>query len=208
MHKIPFGITVEAEEITQESICCAEAFISYIEITMQEDKIICDISSFVEIEGQTPKVISYIKDIYSTENECECSYRDYSLPVLGFCHNANYSVNEISNNLIQYGKEFVSKYNVTLLLKGPTTLVFDEERTYFINNGNSGMATAGSGDVLTGIITGLLGYHCEDVTMTVAVASYINGLAGDLAAKQYGEISMLSSDTAYKVGEALSKLIE
>ena len=71
--------------------------------------------------------------------------------------------------------------------------VFDEERTYFINNGNSGMATAGSGDVLTGIIIGLLGYHFEDVTMTVAVASYINGLAGDLAAKQYGEISMLST---------------
>ena len=125
-----------------------------------------------------------------------------------FSRLTNYSVNEISNNLIQYGKEFVSKYNVTLLLKGATTLVFDNQRTYLITNGNSGMATAGSGDVLTGIITGLLGYHCEDVTMTVAVASYINGLAGDLAAKQYGEISMLSSDTAYKVGEALSKLVE
>ena len=42
IQKIPFSIVVEAEEITQESICCVDAFISDVEITMQEDRIICD----------------------------------------------------------------------------------------------------------------------------------------------------------------------
>ena len=123
-----------------------------------------------------------------------------------FSRLTNYSVSDIMENLIEYGQEFVSKYNVTLLLKGPTTLVLDKSNVYFVTTGNSGMATAGSGDVLTGIITGLLGYHFEDVTMTVAVAAHINGYAGDLAAQKYGEISMLSSDTAYMIGDALKEL--
>ena len=123
-----------------------------------------------------------------------------------FSRLTNYSVSDIMENLIEYGLEFVSKYNVILLLKGPTTLVLDKEKVYFVTTGNSGMATAGSGDVLTGIITGLLGYHFEDVTMTVAAAAYINGYAGDLAAQKYGEISMLSSDTANMIGNAIKEL--
>ena len=98
--------------------------------------------------------------------------------------------------------------NVTLLLKGPLTIVLDKEKTYLVETGNSGMATAGSGDVLTGIITGLLGYHCEDISMTVAASAYINGYAGDLAAKKYGEIGMISSDTATYVSFAIKELIE
>lgn len=123
-----------------------------------------------------------------------------------FSRLTNYNISDIVNNLVVYGKEFVLKYHVTLLLKGPTTVVLDSNNTYFINNGNSGMATAGSGDVLTGIISGLLGYHYEDITLTVAVSAYINGYAGDLAALKYGEISMLSSDTASMISEALKKL--
>jgi NAD(P)H-hydrate epimerase len=125
-----------------------------------------------------------------------------------FSRLTNYSISDITNNLIEYGKEFVSQYNVTLLLKGPTTLVFGNDKVYFITTGNSGMATAGSGDVLTGIITGLLGYHYEDITMTVAASAYINGFAGDLAALKYGEISMLSSDTATMIGNAIKELMK
>ena len=125
-----------------------------------------------------------------------------------FSRLTNYSVNDIMENSIKYGQDFVSKYNVTLLLKGPTTLVFNNEKVYFINTGNSGMATAGSGDVLTGIITGLLGYHYEDITMTVATGAYINGYAGDLAAQKYGEISMVSSDTIYMIARAISEIMK
>jgi NAD(P)H-hydrate epimerase len=63
------------------------------------------------------------------------------------------------------------------------------------------MATAGSGDVLTGIITGLLGYHNENIGLSVAAAACINGYAGDLAADKYTKISMISSDTVSMIPE-------
>lgn len=123
-----------------------------------------------------------------------------------FSRLTGYSVKDIQENSLEICKDFVSKYNVTLLLKGPTTIVIDKENTYLIDKGNSGMATAGSGDVLTGITTGLLGYHFEDITKTVAVSAYINGYAGDLAKEKYGEIGMVSSDTARMVSFAINKL--
>lgn len=123
-----------------------------------------------------------------------------------FSRLTGYSVKEIMEESLKLVSEFVAKYNVTLLLKGPTTIVADKENIYLINTGNSGMATAGSGDVLTGIITGLLGYHFEDITKTTAIGAYINGFAGDLAAKKYGEMGMLSSDTASFVAIVLKTL--
>lgn len=125
-----------------------------------------------------------------------------------FSRLSGYSVPQILENTLQFCEEFVLNYNVTLLLKGPTTIVINKNNTYLINNGNSGMATAGSGDILTGIITGLLGYHFEDLSKTVAVAAYINGFAGDLAAIKYGEIGMLSSDTAKNVALAIKNIME
>lgn len=120
----------------------------------------------------------------------------------------NVSVNDIINNLLDYAKEFVLKYNVTLLLKGPTTIVLDKNNVYFIADGNAGMATAGSGDVLTGIIVGMLGYHFEDITKTVAISAYLNAYAGDLAEKDFGQTSLLSSDTATYIGKALKELCD
>jgi NAD(P)H-hydrate epimerase len=122
-----------------------------------------------------------------------------------FSRLTNYSVNEISNNLIQYGKEFVSKYNVTLLLKGPTTLVFDKERTYFINNGNSGMATAGSGDVLSGIIASLLaqGLNTFDAA---SLGAFIHGLSGDLASIDKTEYSLIAGDIIEYIPLAIKKI--
>lgn len=68
------------------------------------------------------------------------------------------------------------------------------------------MSTAGSGDVLSGIVTGLLGYIENEFDATVA-AAYVNGLAGELAARDEGEISMTASDTVKHIAEAM-KLIK
>jgi NAD(P)H-hydrate epimerase len=124
-----------------------------------------------------------------------------------FSRLTNYSIAEILEKTLECCAAFVDKYNVTLLLKGPTTIVIDKNDIYLINTGNSGMATAGSGDVLTGIITGLMGYHFEDLTKTVAVSAYINGFAGDLAAQKYGEIGMTSADTAKNIALAIKTII-
>lgn len=122
-----------------------------------------------------------------------------------FSRLTGYSVSDIQINSLNIVKEFVNKYNVTVLLKGPTTIIADINNIYLTNTGNSGMATAGSGDVLAGIITGLLGYHIEDVTKTVAIAAYINGYAGDLAMEEYGKMGMVSSDTAIKIAMVLKE---
>ena len=75
----------------------------------------------------------------------------------------------------------------------------------FNSTGNAGMATAGSGDVLTGIITGLLarGYKQEDACV---VGMYLHGLAGDIAARELGEESVIASDLIQYLPQAFKKL--
>ena len=64
------------------------------------------------------------------------------------------------------------------------------------------MATAGSGDVLSGILVGLLGYNAPD-ELTVAAGAYLNGTAGELAQEKYTDISMIASDTIKCLPEAI-----
>ena len=111
---------------------------------------------------------------------------------------------------IERVKQFVTKYNITLLLKGPITIVgasiaSPEIAIKLVNRGTPGMSTAGSGDVLSGIITGLLGYIDNDFDATVA-AAFVNGLAGELAARDEGEISMTASDTVRHIAEAIKMI--
>ena len=107
------------------------------------------------------------------------------------------SVEEILESPIQYVLDFSRKYNVTLLLKGPSTIVCHNGEVYISSSGCAGMATAGSGDVLSGIILGICSQNNEKSKMVLnAVAgAYINGLAGEMAQKDLGDVSMTSSDT-------------
>lgn len=121
-----------------------------------------------------------------------------------FSHLSHQSIEEIINNPIKSMRDFIGLYpSITVLLKGPTSIVMNNKSTYLINKGTCGMATAGSGDVLTGILTGLLGYSKMDLAYTGASACYINGLSGELAAKENGEIGMVASDTLKKVSKAI-----
>lgn len=116
------------------------------------------------------------------------------------------SVEEIQNDPVGAVEDFVSKYSVTLLLKGPTTIVANKEMMYFVNRGCPGMATAGSGDVLSGVLAGVLGYMDCSTVLAVASASYINGVAGEMAQEEYGDIGMVSSDTARCISKVIKKL--
>lgn len=117
------------------------------------------------------------------------------------------SIEEITNDLVKASKDFVNKYNVTLLLKGPTTIISNKNGIYFSSTGTPGMATAGSGDVLTGILSGVLGYN-DNILDTTSLASYINGLAGEIAQEEYSDISMVSSDTARCASKAIKRIIK
>lgn len=103
---------------------------------------------------------------------------------------------------LQVQTAFSKKYKVITVLKGAhTCITFPQGNVFFNTTGNPGMATAGSGDVLTGLILGLLAqpYSPADAAL---IGVYVHGLAGDLAAGRTGEESLISGDLTEFQGEA------
>lgn len=93
-----------------------------------------------------------------------------------------------------YGAKKLHKdTGATVLLKGHRSLICGEEGVYLNNCGNPGMATGGSGDVLSGIIVSLLGQGLTP-TMAAAVGAWLHGISGDLCALRFGEYGLLPSD--------------
>ncbi|MCL2040677.1 MAG: NAD(P)H-hydrate dehydratase [Bacteroidales bacterium] len=99
-------------------------------------------------------------------------------------------------------RDFSARYNAYVVLKGAhTAITAPDGSCYFNITGTPGMATAGSGDVLTGLITGLLaqGHHPKTAAVT---GVYLHGVAGCLAAKKFGEAAMIAGDIVQHIGEA------
>jgi len=115
------------------------------------------------------------------------------------------SIKKVQADRKDITKKFVRDYKVTLVLKGYNTVVVDYHGNLYINKtGNPGMATAGSGDVLTGMIAAFLGQGLNQFEAS-KYAVYLHGLAGDLAAKEKTQIGMLASDIIDKIPEAIKK---
>lgn len=89
--------------------------------------------------------------------------------------------------------EFAKRTNTILVLKGAGTVVTDGEQVYVNTTGNPGMASAGAGDVLTGIIVALLGQGMSNFDAAV-YGVYVHGLAGDIAADELGQVSLMATD--------------
>ena len=116
-------------------------------------------------------------------------------------------VKKILERRLEAVADFAQTHSLTLLLKGAGTLIAHPDGHVWINpTGNPGMATAGSGDVLTGIIAGLLAQGLEPQPATGAGA-YLHGLAGDLYAEQYGEASLIGGDLITKLPESIQKVL-
>lgn len=103
---------------------------------------------------------------------------------------------------LQHARNFASEYKVYIVLKGAyTAIVTPEKQVYFNPTGNPGMATGGSGDTLTGILTSLLAQGYTSLE-TCQLGVYLHGLAGDLAAKTNSQWSLLPSDIIKFIGRA------
>lgn len=100
---------------------------------------------------------------------------------------------DVQANRESVAVKFAQDYQLVLVLKGHMTLVTDGRRLYRNSTGNPGMATGGSGDVLTGLIAALLGQGLE-VFSAAQFGVYWHGLAGDLARDELGELSLIASD--------------
>jgi hydroxyethylthiazole kinase-like uncharacterized protein yjeF len=97
--------------------------------------------------------------------------------------------------------------DIFIVLKGHHTFVATPNgKGYFNSTGNAGMATAGSGDVLTGIITGLLAQKYSEFQACL-LGVYLHGLAGDLAADKKSKEAMISGDIVDFLGEAFKKIV-
>ena len=115
-------------------------------------------------------------------------------------------MNEIMSHPIEHARSFAQAYGCILLLKGTSTIVTDGNETLVIARGSGGMATAGSGDVLSGVIASMTSWSQENLLLTVAAGAYLCGVAGEIAAHKVGTISMIASDTVAAIPEAILKI--
>ncbi len=122
---------------------------------------------------------------------------------------------EILANTEHAAKSLATKLNVTVLLKDHNTVITDGTHTFINHSGNAGMASAGMGDVLSGIIGAMLAHNNVSETISAerfalpfslyrtATAAYIHGLAGDIAAEETGEYSLTASDVIGSISKAI-----
>lgn len=109
---------------------------------------------------------------------------------------------------LEKARSFAKKHSVYLVLKGGITAVCTPQgKIWFNSTGNPGMATAGSGDTLTGIIAGILGLGFRPVD-AARLAVYLHGLAGDIAAQRLGEEAMIASDITDCLPDAFFEMME
>jgi len=117
------------------------------------------------------------------------------------------TVSEVQGNRIKTAREFSEKWGVVTVLKGSRTIVASPDGRVYINpTGNSGMATAGSGDVLAGIIASLIGQGLDPVYAAVA-AVYLHGLCGDRVAEVKGEHGMIAGDLVGELPYVIKELL-
>ncbi|MBL8148948.1 MAG: NAD(P)H-hydrate dehydratase [Blastocatellia bacterium] len=104
-------------------------------------------------------------------------------------------------------REFAVKNRLIVVLKGENSLIASPDGEVYVNpTGNAGMATAGSGDVLTGIASALLAQKPDQPLEAVVAAVYLHGLAGDLAAERVGQRSLIASDIIKQLPSAIVSL--
>jgi len=111
---------------------------------------------------------------------------------------------QLPENRQEQAVKFAQKSGAIVVLKGAGTVVTDGKKVYTNKTGNPGMATAGSGDVLTGVIAALIGQRLSNFDAAV-LGVYIHGLAGDIAAEKTGQVSLIATDIIEALSEAFIK---
>jgi len=118
----------------------------------------------------------------------------------------NLSVKEIIDNPIKIARKYAVEWEVTVVLKSSRTIVASKNGDVYINtNGNSGMATAGTGDVLTGIITAFMAQGLSGVDASV-LGVFIHGSAGDRVASKIGEYGLIAGDIIKEIAYTIKEL--
>jgi NAD(P)H-hydrate epimerase len=116
---------------------------------------------------------------------------------------AGISVKEVQADRLGVARQFAQRFGVTLVLKGARTLIAHPDGRVAVNTtGNPGMAKGGSGDLLTGLVAGLLAQYSGDPAQAVEAAVYLHGLAADLAVRKGDEHTLLATDSLQQLSQA------
>ncbi len=116
------------------------------------------------------------------------------------------SIIEIQADRLKAARDFAHAHALTVVLKGHRTLIALPDGAVWVNpTGNPGMATGGTGDVLTGMMAGVMAQHPQQALLAISLAVYLHGLAGDLACEELGEASMVATDLLRFLPEAFSR---
>ena len=118
---------------------------------------------------------------------------------------AGITTTEVQANRLDVAREFAAKYGLTLVLKGAHTLIAHPDGRVAVNTtGNPGMAKGGSGDLLTGVIAGLLAQFPQEEALAVEAAVYLHGLAADFAVRAGNERTLLATDSLQEFSRAFN----
>jgi NAD(P)H-hydrate epimerase len=113
---------------------------------------------------------------------------------------------EVQKDRLGVARKFAREHNLIVVLKGYRTLVVRPDGDAWVNlTGNPGMATGGTGDILTGMTAGLIAQHPKDVFHAVIAAVHLHGLAGDVARETMGEHSLVATDLLAALPEAFHR---
>jgi NAD(P)H-hydrate epimerase len=159
------------------------------EITKLIAYIICNV--------QVPLILD-ADGINALANQTE-ALKDHSTPIILTPHPGEFArllqcdIPSVQARRQDLAVQFAEKNDGIVVLKGHGTIVTDGQRVYQNQTGNPGMATGGTGDVLTGLIAALLGQGLDPFA-AAQLGVYLHGLAGDLAAKELGQVSIIATD--------------
>ena len=155
----------------------------------------------IDADGLT--MLSKMNDNIFKETKCKIILTPH---IKEFSRLLHCEVGDILEAPIKRAMEYAKEKDLIVLLKGPGTIVTDGKQTYITDTGCSGMATAGSGDVLSGIISAVCAYS-DDMILSAAVSAYINGRAGELAQERLNPISMIAGDTVNSIADVITEII-
>ncbi len=122
---------------------------------------------------------------------------------------AGCSVADVQNDRLGVARKFAREHQLIVVLKGHRTLVAQPDAEAWVNTtGNPGMATGGTGDILTGMVAGMMAQHTKHPFEAVLAAVHLHGLAGDVMRESVGEHSLVATDLLLGLPEAFRRTRE
>jgi len=163
-------------------------------VAKYQTPVVLDADGLNAFEGQTEKLNGMDRVLVITPHPGEMAR------LLGI------SVAQVQADRLGVARKFASEHQLTIVLKGDRTLVVDPSGETWVNTtGNPGMATGGTGDILTGMVAGFLAQYKKQVFEAVCAAVHMHGAAGDIACETMGEQPLVATDLIKALPEAFRR---